>query len=96
MTVYEAFTRTLAERTRRPLAPRRSVMVPVVVALATVLGVIIVRVRGLRRELLSLAGLGMVCASAWTYATWCGLLVTGVALLWLEYMTAPAPEGADG
>ncbi len=94
MTVYEAFTKTLAVRTSRPAAPRRSVMVPIAIALATVVGVLVVRARALRREALVLGGIGMICASAWTYATWSGLLVTGLGLLWLEYLTSPADGDA--
>ena len=69
-------------------------MVPMVTALATVLGAIVVALGMVRREALTIVGLGLVCASAWTYATWSGLLVTGLAVLWLEYLTSPTEEPA--
>lgn len=48
--------------------------------------------RRARRLLLHLGGLGAITAAAWMVAVPLGLLIAGVSLLVLEYLSAPESE----
>jgi hypothetical protein len=45
-----------------------------------------------RRAVLTVAGVGLISAAAWTVAVPLGLAAAGVSLLVLEYLTAPSGE----
>lgn len=48
--------------------------------------------RRARTALLTVSGLGLITAAAWTVALPLGLLVGGISLLWLQYLTAVEDE----
>jgi hypothetical protein len=82
--------------TRTKSRPHRQ-RTPVLVAMATVLGVVLGRLvnagSALRRVTLQFAGLGMICWGAWTANTVAGMIATGVSLLVLEALTTRSGSG---
>ena len=61
-------------------------LIPLLQVAVPVIGRWLVRVR---TALLTIGGLGLITLAAWTVAVPLGLLVGGVSLLWLQYLTAP-------
>lgn len=86
----EAFRASYVATAQPRVRARGSVVLAV---LGTIVGVVLGTVVRLRRELLTIAGLACLAASAWTFSLWAGLAATGVALLVLEFLTSEDPSG---
>lgn len=93
MTLYESFSRGYTVRAARPERARRAVprLASLAAALGTLLAALVVGARRLRREALTIGGLGSLVAGAWTYGLTIGLVGTGLALLLLEWLTSTEP-----
>lgn len=84
MTVHEEFSRaytSYAARPGRDLVRRP----PLLTVLARTLGLVLGYVLGKRGDVLTVAGLTLIAAGAWSWSRIAGLVVTGVALLVLEW-----------
>lgn len=79
-----SYTTSVRPRERRPSV--------VLAVLGTIIGVVAGTMVRLRREVLTVAGLACLAASAWTFALWAGLAATGLALLVLELLTSDSGE----
>lgn len=101
MTLYEIARDTYRGRVATAKPVRPSISVGVVTALGLFLAVLVTRARSLRREALTVGGLGLMVAGAWTYSLdgrgALGYVATGAALWLLEWLTTPtASDDMDG
>lgn len=96
MTLYETFAKAYTVRAQRPERTRRATprLQSLVAVLGTLLAAIVVGASRLRREALTLTGLGFLVAGAWTRGLTWGLVASGVGLLVLEWLTSTT-SGAD-
>lgn len=85
----ESFRESYATSVRPRASARASLVLAV---LGTIIGMVAGTLVRLRRELLTVAGLACLAASAWTFALWAGLAATGLALLVLEFLTSDSGE----
>lgn len=87
--ITDSFRTNYATSVRPRESTRPSVVLSVLGAIVGVLAGTLVR---MRREVLTVAGLACLAASAWTFAMWAGLAATGVALLVLEFLTSDSGQ----
>ncbi len=100
MTLFEIARDAYTSRAAKPVRTGPRMSVGVVTALGALLAVVVLRARSLRREALTVGGLGLLVAGAWTYSLdgrgALGYAASGVALWVLEWLTTPSDVDTDG
>lgn len=86
MTAFDALIGSFHQQMAKPVAPRTSRLSALAILLGVVLANVVRITVRLKREALTLAGLGLLAAAAWQHSTIAGLAATGVACLVLEHL----------
>jgi hypothetical protein len=86
MTVFSEFFNSYNVTLAKPVRARKNRLSILAVLAGVVIATAVRFATRVRREALTVAGLGLLAAAAWNLSTWAGLAATGVACLVLEHL----------